>query len=478
MDAVLNWLWQGGVVAATLCVMLVALRRARANVRYTVCWAALLLIAALPALALIPSTTPTAEAILPAQSDAIVSLPDTWWTSTMAILAAWMIWLSTQVMRLMSAVVAIRRARARGRPFPTDLESVLPHWRRVRFDGRPVTVVVSDSLTSAAVLGWGAPVIAVAPSLVKTLDADDLDRVLIHEWAHVQRHDDIINILQLVVRMVAGWHPALWWIDRRLHVEREIACDELTVAVTGAPKSYAECLMKLSTLRGTARAMHAAPAIFTPSGLRARVIKLVSPHRAIPPVWSRILAAAIVLALSLTSLAVAGLTLVEVTVFAQPLVAARTLTSLSLALERPARVAPAATPGTRTERFTRRGVARSSSPQSPKTEQRPGVRQPDLEHTATPPPEPQLSSPVQSSHTPQAEPEPAPTATPAAANVTDTSQTPPAATAKPDANAEEPRTPWSAAAAGGTTLGRKSKDAGVATAGFFTRFAKRVAGSF
>ena len=99
MDAVLNWLWQGGVVAATLCVMLVALRRARANVRYTVCWAALLLIAALPALALIPSTTPTAEAILPAQSDAIVSLPDTWWTSTMAILAAWMIWLSTQVMR-------------------------------------------------------------------------------------------------------------------------------------------------------------------------------------------------------------------------------------------------------------------------------------------------------------------------------------------------------------------------------------------
>lgn len=37
MDAVLNWLWQGGVVAVSLSVMLVALRRARANVRYMVC---------------------------------------------------------------------------------------------------------------------------------------------------------------------------------------------------------------------------------------------------------------------------------------------------------------------------------------------------------------------------------------------------------------------------------------------------------
>ena len=43
MDAVLNWLWQGSVVAVASFVMLLALERARANVRYLVCWAALLL---------------------------------------------------------------------------------------------------------------------------------------------------------------------------------------------------------------------------------------------------------------------------------------------------------------------------------------------------------------------------------------------------------------------------------------------------
>ena len=106
--------------------------------------------------------------------------------------------------------------------------------------------------------------IAVAPSLVRTLDADELDRVLIHEWAHVQRRDDLVNILQIVVRIIAGWHPALWWIDRRLHIEREIACDEITVAVTGSAKAYAQCLLKLASLRGTPPAMRTAPAVFTP----------------------------------------------------------------------------------------------------------------------------------------------------------------------------------------------------------------------
>jgi hypothetical protein len=48
----------------------------------------------------------------------------------------------------------------------------------------------------------------------------------------------------------------------------------------------------------------------------------------------------------------------------------------------------------------------------------------------------------------------------------------------PAVTAESSRSPWSAAADGGVTLGRKSKDAGVATAGFFTRVARRVAGSF
>jgi bla regulator protein blaR1 len=470
MDAVLNWLWQGGVVAAASCVMLFALRRADANVRCAVCWTALLLIVGLPVLPSALSTTPAGGALLAAETEAIVSLPLAWWTSTLAILAAWMVWASIQFVRFVAAVVAIRRARARSRAFPADLESVLPHWRRVRFKGRRATLVLSNSVTSAAVLGWGAPTIAVAPSLLATLDPDDLDRVLIHEWAHVQRHDDVVNIVQVMFRIVAGWHPALWWIDRRLHVEREIACDEMTVAITGSPKSYAACLMKLANLRGTPRTMQTAPAVFTPSDLRARVLKIVSAQRAIAPVWSRSLAAAIVLVLCLVSVAVGGLTLVEARQFAQPLVSAPTL-ALSASSDRQVPVAPSVSSDTASERSQHRAHGRSSSHQPPKTEQFSALPQPPTEPIA--PALSQESKTVDSTQASPADPVAAPAAAPQVVSVPDAPPHVPAQT-----TAESSRSPWNAATAGGVAIGKKSKDAGVATAGVFTRFARRVAGSF
>src|SRR5262245_2431510 len=204
MDAVLNWLWQGGVVVAALAVMLFTLKRARANVRYVVCCTAAHCVITLPVL---PSLQPamSVEAIGVSENDAIVALPEAWWTSTRMILGAAMLWAGINIVRLLSAIFAIRRARRRSRTFPVHLESLLPHWRRIRGEGRRATLVLFNSVTRAAVLGWGAPMIAVAPSLVRTLDPDDLDCVLIHEWAHVQRRDDIANVLHIVVRLIGGW---------------------------------------------------------------------------------------------------------------------------------------------------------------------------------------------------------------------------------------------------------------------------------
>ena len=466
MDAVLNWLWQGGVVVAALRVMLFALERAPASVRSAVCWVAALLVIALPAFPSFPSTPALSGAFRATEADAIVSLPDAWWTSMLVILAAWTLWAGIQIVRFVSAIVAIRRARARSRAFPLPAESALPHWQRVRRDGRAATLVVSDSVATAAVLGWGPPMIAVAPSLVKGLEADELDRILIHEWAHVQRRDDLVNVLQVVVRIFAGWHPALWWIDHRLHVEREIACDEIAVGVTGSPKSYARCLVKLAGLKGTPAAMRTAPAVFTQSSLRARILKIVSPRSSIAPAWSRSIAAAIVAALCLVSVGVGGLNVVEATALPMPPLPSPVLiTTLDP-------VAPVVLPthslDVRSDRSPRPTMARVRSAQRPTVEQ-----------------------PARSS-TPRSEPDGPPTTdagnvvgvTPAVEVDTGSAGEAqiPAATALPlqgaDGGTKQPQSPWSAAAAGGTTLGRKSKDAGLATAGFFSRFGRRVAGSF
>jgi hypothetical protein len=326
------------------------------------------------------------------------------------------------------------------------------------------------------VFGWGSPMIAVAPSLVRSLPPEDLDRVLIHEWAHVQRRDDVANVVQIVIRIVAGWHPALWWIDRRLHSEREIACDEIAVAMTGSPKSYAECLLKVSAVPRTPMAMLMAPAVFG-SGLRARIVKIVSPRPLLAPLGARGLAAAIVLVLCFVAVVAGGRTLVDATTFVAPAVS-NAIETLSIPSRLPVPDARMVA-DTNTTRPPRRTANRPSMSQRTETVQPLATGQAPASVEPAAPRSAALhqsdeSHPPDSPHVADAAPEPSPSAAPVVASAPETPQPQPVA----DASASSPQTPWGAAAAGGTALGRSSKNAGVATAGFFTRFAKRVAGSF
>jgi beta-lactamase regulating signal transducer with metallopeptidase domain len=471
MDAVLNWVWQGSVVAVALAVMLRLLERARASVRCALCWAALFLVISLPVVSWLAARAPRPER-LAALSSAVVSVPDTWWTSGALMMVAWAAWAAVQSIRFVRALVSLRRTRSRRQPFPATVEAALPHWSQMRHGGRRPSLALSDCVTAAAVLGCGKPVIVVAPPLLGSLDAGELDRVLIHEWAHVQRRDDQVQLLQVIVRIVAGWHPAVWWIDRRLHLEREIACDELTVAITGSPKSYAACLVKLAGLRAAERTLQAAPALCRAPGLRARVMKLLSGRGFIHPLWSRSLAAGVLSMLCAVSLAVAGVNLVESTVLAVPFASA------------PSGDGPNAPGPVLSEPAIRKALPRSSrAPFAPAvSEQRPTAPAP-TPSVAPAPQEPDVA--------PQLPSEPSialdtksPLPLPASvengidgATVRETTAVHDALPSSPSEMASA-SSPWAAAAEGGTVLGRTSKDAGVATAGFFTRLARRVAGSF
>jgi hypothetical protein len=62
---------------------------------------------------------------------------------------------------------------------------------------------------------------------------------------------------------------------------------------------------------------------------------------------------------------------------------------------------------------------------------------------------------------------------------TEVRSAPPAAVSPPQVEIDQaPRRPWAAAADAAVAIGRGSQNAGVATAGFFTRFSKQIAGAF
>ena len=124
-------------------------------------------------------------------------------------------------------------------------------------------------------LGLTSPSIAVAPVALGALSDEELDQIVVHEWAHVHRRDDIARLVQRMIVAFAGLHPAVWWIDRQLHLERETACDDWAVNATGSARALAVCLTKLASLPGRPSDTVLVPAALASSELTTRVVRLL-----------------------------------------------------------------------------------------------------------------------------------------------------------------------------------------------------------
>ena len=82
------------------------------------------------------------------------------------------------------------------------------------------------------VLGWLKPIILLPPSALTGLTPRQLEMVLAHELAHLVRYDHVINAFQAVVEAVLFYHPAVWWVSRRIREERELCCDDRALALS------------------------------------------------------------------------------------------------------------------------------------------------------------------------------------------------------------------------------------------------------
>ena len=472
MDHVLNWLWQGSVVALATSAILRLLSRARAQFRYVLCWIVLALVLALPALPLMFASgvpVPAPAAVVP--SDVMFAVPNAWWTSTTIVLSLWALWSGVYSLRIARALLALRRARRRCLLFPAAEESRLAHWNAVRELGRRTRLVLSNDVRAAAILGCGRPVIAIAPALIGHLDREELDRFVIHEWAHVQRRDDLLNLAQVAVRVLAGWHPAVWWLNRQLQIERESACDEATIALTGSAKGYAAALAKAaSVLPATRRMVPAVGALSSPV-LRNRIIRILSHGRLISRTWSVSTAITAGLTLVVLAVCIAELRLIGTAVLAAPFVPRQVVESPPIDRAREASPPSAVQFPSRDRRP--KSSAGSSSNAGTNTQTQPATSAAGSVVMSSPPP----TVDTRPHPTP---PPPTPTldamsseAVPLSRGVTLGAAPPTARPAETDA-----ATPWGAAADTGVAVGRASQRAATATAGFFSRLGKKIAGSF
>ena len=76
------------------------------------------------------------------------------------------------------------------------------------------------------------PMIVLPKWTLGELSTSELNSILIHELAHIERRDDWTNLAQRILRALFFFHPAVWWVERQLSLEREMACDDVVLART------------------------------------------------------------------------------------------------------------------------------------------------------------------------------------------------------------------------------------------------------
>jgi beta-lactamase regulating signal transducer with metallopeptidase domain/HEAT repeat protein len=339
--AIVHSLWQGALAATALASLFAIVPVRAARTRYALAVATLLLMVAFPlatalrlrAASSAPSWTGDREApaspVAPAQAPAPVAstLPGT--SSVEAtpatrreaapavralparaaarlraalepalpwVVVLWLGGVMVLSLRLASGWMAVRRLGAEGtQPVPPACAAALARLAARLRVSRPVRVLESAVVQVPAVIGWLRPVILLPASALTGLTPLQLDALLAHELAHVRRYDYVVNLLQSVIETLLFYHPAVWWVSRRVREEREHCCDDLAVAVCGDAHFYATALLSMERLRIATPALALAA---SGGSLTGRIRRLVLPAQAeIFPHWIAGVAVALALAM-------------------------------------------------------------------------------------------------------------------------------------------------------------------------------------
>jgi beta-lactamase regulating signal transducer with metallopeptidase domain len=238
-SALISSVWQGMVLAAGVGLCLRLLPRTTAAVRSSA-WTAVFAVLALLPFFYVFAAEPAASA---GTRGAMLHV-DVRWSYAIAGL-----WLALSLYRAAQLAISAFRLRAIWkRTIPVDAGAAcVSHFADAGL--RKVQICTSVDVSSPSVIGFFSPRILIPTTLFESLTAPELEQIVLHEMGHLRRGDDWINLLQKLGLVLFPLNPVLMWIERRLCVEREMACDDDVLRVTRAPKAYAQCLTNLAEQR-------------------------------------------------------------------------------------------------------------------------------------------------------------------------------------------------------------------------------------
>ena len=200
------------------------------------------------------------------------------WTALMPWLdLAWLLGVISFSVRTIGGWWWLQRLRrAAFREAPVVLEASFARVRRRLGITRSVQLRISEFVSGPLTIGVLRSLVLLPASALLALSPEQLEVVLAHELAHLQRADYVWNLLQTAVETIFFFHPAVWWVGRRTRQYRELCCDDIALRCCSDPLVYATALLRMEEQRN--RQAHLAMALGghpSRQALRLRIARIL-----------------------------------------------------------------------------------------------------------------------------------------------------------------------------------------------------------
>jgi len=142
---------------------------------------------------------------------------------------------------------------------------------------RRVRLSISASAMAPFTYGISKPVIILRND-ESSRQPEAVEAVLLHELAHVKRHDVLTQTLAQIACVFFWFNPLVWMAARRMRIERELACDDFVLNCGARPSEYAQQLLELAAAgRPSNRPFWATAAMARRNHFKERIMSILSP---------------------------------------------------------------------------------------------------------------------------------------------------------------------------------------------------------
>lgn len=287
----IHFLWQGALVAVVLKALLSLISYQKSQLRYAFSTLAMLANIILPTITFLLIYDVDYRQV----SNLVYALPlldqsfyleniqtNTWyieWLEYLPILT--MVWLSVVIILALKLLIELYNVNRLPLQGCTTADTNL----QKRFSGliaqvglsRHVKLLLSHNTDVPMAIGWLKPVVLIPFSMISGLTPQQLDMLLLHELAHIRRHDYLVNFFQTLVEITLFFHPSVRWVSKQMRNEREYCSDDIAVKHCGSSLAYAHTLADTASLCAKHR-HHTIPnmAMAASGGdLKQRVVRLL-----------------------------------------------------------------------------------------------------------------------------------------------------------------------------------------------------------